>query len=73
MSTIDPDQLDSIRSAIVDGFEMLTAEKPELRDLFAMAAQVGLLAGGAAGNVSPLECAEQAYELADAMLKVRRR
>lgn len=73
MSTMDPDQVDKIRNAIFDGFERLTAEKPELRDLFAMAAHIGLLAREGAGDLSSLECAEEAYDLADAMLKVRRR
>lgn len=46
------------------------AQRPTLRDMYAMAALQGLLGGEWLGT--PDEGAKQSYKLADAMLKARR-
>lgn len=71
MGRTDEDEMDRLANA-------RAAEKPTLRDQFAMAAlptvlaaQLGLARAGHIGDRPKSEAAEAAYEIADAMLAER--
>ena len=59
--------LEAAHAAIKD-LSMRVAEKPSIRDQFAMAA----LGGINVKNFQPRDIAEMAYELADAMMEARK-